>query len=149
MLLLRPGEGGLFAVSTNCSDVAQVPTQWLVVIAPLLDELEELVLEELELVVELLEEPLELDELELLVELVELDELPELPPTSPPQATKFRAEMKTRPNLQVVCMCLPNCCFMFEMELQLAVPAGQKCLLSARVPYQGKSLNQRTKQFLK
>lgn len=96
VLLLRPGEGGLFAVSTSCSDVAQVPTQCFAVMTPLLDELELDVLE-------VLEELLELDELELLVELLEL-ELLELPPTSPPQAAKVRAKINTRHKLKVVCM---------------------------------------------
>gem|GEM_PF-4553564 len=95
MLLAKPGEGGRLSVSTNCCDVAQVPTQILLTWLPLLDELEldELELVELEEFDELLElELLELDELEVVEELAELDE----PVFSPPQLDKILAATKNR-----------------------------------------------------
>jgi hypothetical protein len=82
VLLLRPGDGGRLSCSTNCSDVAHVPTQVFATVFPLLELLEE-ELDELELLEELLEELDELLELDELVELVELDELLELEELAP------------------------------------------------------------------
>jgi hypothetical protein len=122
VLLLKPGDGGRLLVSTNCSEVAQVPTQVLVTAIPLLDELEldeldELELEELELE-ELELEELELEELEEELELEDEDvdellelELEELVLPSPVQAVNVSAAQKAKLNLSMLFMVSPNYCY--------------------------------------
>lgn len=106
MLLVRPGDGGRLSGSTNCCEVAQVPTQIVLRGLPLLEELE---LEEFDELLEL-EELLELDELEALDELDVLEELDEFdkPVFSPPQPEKTHRADRARLNEQNDFITSPN-----------------------------------------